>query len=128
MWEDAYGPIPKGHDIHHKDENWDNNTLDNFECLTKTEHRRQHPMVGETLKRQKKHLAGIRDKAAKWHRSVDGRQWHSEHARNTWVDRAKIIKFCAACGTSFEAIFERAKFCSKACGIRYRSRNPVKED
>lgn len=40
IWEDANGPIPDGYDIHHRDENKTNNSLENFECLPKAEHTR----------------------------------------------------------------------------------------
>ena len=40
MWEDAHGTIPDQYDIHHLDENKTNNTLENFECLPKSEHTR----------------------------------------------------------------------------------------
>jgi hypothetical protein len=40
MWEDARGPIPEDWDIHHLDEDKLHNSLDNFECLPKSEHTR----------------------------------------------------------------------------------------
>lgn len=40
VWEDHFGPIPEGYDIHHLDECKTNNTLDNLECLPKSEHTR----------------------------------------------------------------------------------------
>ena len=42
MWEKAYGPIPEGMDVHHRDENKLNNVLKNFELITKQNHRRLH--------------------------------------------------------------------------------------
>lgn len=40
VWEAANGPIPDGFDVHHRD--WDkfNNTLENLECLPKDDHAR----------------------------------------------------------------------------------------
>lgn len=38
VWEKEAGPIPKGWDIHHKDNNKANNVFSNFECLPKAEH------------------------------------------------------------------------------------------
>lgn len=40
MWELKNGPIPHGHDIHHKDFNPANNVDSNFQCITKSEHGR----------------------------------------------------------------------------------------
>lgn len=38
MWRKKVGPIPKGFDVHHKDENKTHNALSNFECLSKSDH------------------------------------------------------------------------------------------
>ena len=42
VWEAKYGKVPDGHDIHHIDGNKQNNSLDNLELLTRTEHKRKH--------------------------------------------------------------------------------------
>lgn len=38
IYEGTYGEIPKGYDIHHIDEDTYNNVIDNFECLSHSEH------------------------------------------------------------------------------------------
>ncbi len=42
IWEQAHGPIPEGHDVHHKDRDKLNNCLDNLELLSKLHHKREH--------------------------------------------------------------------------------------
>ena len=42
VWEQANGPAPKGWDIHHKDFDCTNNSLDNLQLLTQREHRQLH--------------------------------------------------------------------------------------
>ena len=42
VWELFNGPIPKGYQIHHKDENRLNDRLDNLEILTEFEHKSLH--------------------------------------------------------------------------------------
>lgn len=42
LWEQKFGLVPSGHDIHHIDGNKQNNSLDNLELLTRTEHKRKH--------------------------------------------------------------------------------------
>jgi hypothetical protein len=42
IWEQAYGPIPEGMDVHHRDENKLNNVLDNFELKPRGDHQRMH--------------------------------------------------------------------------------------
>ena len=47
IYEDNHGPIPKGHQVHHKDNDFSNNSPDNLVCLTVAEHRKLHPMSDE---------------------------------------------------------------------------------
>lgn len=42
VWAYYNGDIPDGCEIHHVDENKDNNDIANLQCLTKAEHRRLH--------------------------------------------------------------------------------------
>lgn len=42
VWEQAHGPVPAGHDIHHRDDDKLNNALENLQCVTKLEHKRIH--------------------------------------------------------------------------------------
>ncbi len=42
VWERAYGPIPKGWEIHHKDHVPINNSLENLELLSRLCHKRLH--------------------------------------------------------------------------------------
>lgn len=41
-WEQAYGPVPKGMQLHHIDGNKQNNDLANLALVTPMEHRRLH--------------------------------------------------------------------------------------
>lgn len=41
-WERAYGPVPKGMVIHHKDRNPLNDSLENLQAMTRAEHAREH--------------------------------------------------------------------------------------
>jgi hypothetical protein len=41
-WEKEVGKIPKGWDIHHKDRDKANNSLENLECLSKANHTKKH--------------------------------------------------------------------------------------
>ncbi|MEI8142856.1 MAG: HNH endonuclease signature motif containing protein [Chitinophagia bacterium] len=44
MWEQAYGPVPKGHIIVFKDKNTMNVVLENFECITREENMRRNSL------------------------------------------------------------------------------------
>lgn len=45
MWEQAYGPLPKDHVVHHKDGNKENDLLENFEAMLRDEHTAYHNFV-----------------------------------------------------------------------------------
>jgi hypothetical protein len=42
VWESANGPKPKGHDIHHINENKSDYTLDNLQLMTQEDHQKLH--------------------------------------------------------------------------------------
>lgn len=42
VWKNAYGPIPDGYDIHHRNHNKTDNSIDNLECLSPNEHAKRH--------------------------------------------------------------------------------------
>lgn len=44
VWEKHNGPIPEGYVIHHKDGNGLNNSIDNLEMMTRSEHARYHKL------------------------------------------------------------------------------------
>ena len=51
IWEQAYGPVPQGHILHHKDRNPLNDMLDNLEALTRAEHLHEHKQEFEEKRR-----------------------------------------------------------------------------
>lgn len=56
IWETFKGTIEDGYQIHHIDENKENNSLDNLECESSFEHQRKHKLgikhSEQTKKRQ----------------------------------------------------------------------------
>lgn len=119
VWKAANGnsEVPPGHVIHHADLDPLNNDPGNLVCITRKEHARLHE-AGRDLDSPEwlAHLARIRPLAAEWHRSEEGRAWHSRHARGTWVGRERVTRVCEECGRKFEAVFaDRVRCCSSAC-------------
>ena len=57
VWGAANGPIPSGHDIHHRDEDGTNNALENLECLPKAEHTRLYSPHNNQYTRGRKLVA-----------------------------------------------------------------------
>lgn len=54
IWEQANGPIPEGHEIHHKDHDPMNNVLENLECLTAQDHRDHHAAANTKYPKEKR--------------------------------------------------------------------------
>ena len=71
------------------------------------------------LEYAKGHIEDIRQLAAEWHGSEEGRKWHGEHAKQTWEHRGTFKYTCCKCGKEFETrhIYGEGqkKFCSGKC-------------
>lgn len=123
IWKSVHGPIPPGHDIHHRDGNQLNNHIDNLECLTKAEHASRH--APEFHEARVEHINNIRHLASEWHRSEEGRAWHREHWERLWKRRKPVQRTCVECGATYGSLAHREtdKFCSRLCISRYHERN-----
>lgn len=122
MWIDAYGEIPDGYHIHHRDNNPDNNTLENFECLSPKEHMQQHPFSEERTEQQRIWMAEIRQLASAWHQSPEGRAMAKRLAHETnfgnWEPKEYV---CEVCGIDFQSKKQaNVRFCSEKCGAKWR--------
>lgn len=141
IWEKANGPIPEGYVIHHKDGNTLNNTLENLECLSKTEHSTYHGKEhGGIVTAETKATLVCDVCGAHFEGSTGHRQYFtcSEHCRNIaqrvvqrylgaidyvpQVQQRKSTRHevtCANCGTVFSSVKATARFCSKKCRDAY---------
>lgn len=126
VWVCEKGDIPEGYDVHHIDHDKGNNDISNLELLTKKEHRKKHfeEMPEEDKQRYKDNMnKNARPAAIEWHKSDEGRKWHSEHmkklqAQGVYSKKDKFI--CEVCGKEFERIARKGhKFCSGACQQKY---------
>lgn len=121
VWEYYNGPIPEGYDVHHKDHNPQNNDISNLVCIPTAKHRQEHlPEIKEwqATEQGQRHLAEIRDLAAEWHRSPEGRAWHSEHAKGKRPLQFRLV--CQCCGKEFFSAKSNAKYCSNNCKSKAR--------
>lgn len=120
IWADAHGPIPDGHDVHHKDGDWRNNVLENLECLPTRVHRSAHTKElwqrPETEAAMRAGLAKAQVAAPAWHASQEGREWHAKNALAAWENRKWHPATCVVCKAEYETPFpDRAMYCTKAC-------------
>lgn len=146
VWEYNNGDIPEGHHIHHVDEDFNNNDVSNLECLPSAEHFALHSEARAELGRSSKsldHLGRIREKAAEWHRSEEGRQWHREvsakafapggeayQARQRQIAEQKanpVTRVCTECGEEFPSPTGRATICSQTCASKKSRRKRRKQ-
>jgi len=102
VWESVFGPIPPGFDIHHKDGNKLNNSIENLESLPHFEHLSLH------MKSNRK----LHD----WHKTEKGRKFLGEKSRKLWQSRKIHNLKCEQCGNLFEAKqIDRARYCDNKC-------------
>lgn len=126
------GPIPRGKSwhVHHIDGNRLNNQIENLELLSATQHMSGHGEAWDE-ERTAKHLAALdraRPMAAKWHRSAEGRKWHSDHAKR--IDYSPRFEHrCEFCGAVFLSSHSvGVQFCSKNCKTRHRYHSGVDDE
>lgn len=99
VYRDHYGPIPAGHDIHHKDENKLNWHPDNLEALTRSEHLKLH--------RPKGWRPGLE-------KECQDRSWRM------WKSREKRDVTCINCGKVYQSNGMRVKYCHPNCAMQHR--------
>ncbi|WP_408995563.1 HNH endonuclease signature motif containing protein [Streptomyces scabiei] len=116
--------IPEGHHIHHRDGDSLNNDPNNLACVSSEEHASHHAEErrGVCSPAARANLERIRPLAAEWHRSAEGRAWHSEHGRQTWEGREAVSYTCSQCGSTYESLSRcgSERFCGNACKSAWR--------
>ena len=117
VWESLNGPIPKGWHVHHKDHDKANNQPENLELTTKHEHLVHHANTPEAKMAARERWAKyVLPKAKTWHASPEGKEWHSQNAKQAaqkWEPRSVT---CAVCGKTFETRARRQTlYCSGRC-------------
>lgn len=120
VWESAFGPIPLGCHIHHKDGNPARNAIDNLECIDPREH---GAISGKARKTQYKFTAEAKEKARQWHFSEAGKLWHKRQNERVkeWAEWSRVDRQCDYCGDTFRALkrtgAKQQRFCSSVCRI-----------
>lgn len=121
IWIFRNGPIPKGYEIHHHDGNPLNNTIENFRCVTKAEHRKLDAERGAyDTPAVKANLNRIRHLTVAWHKSEEGRKWHSENAKKCFANRVATPRPCKQCKKEFLSVFKDAAICGPNCAQKVR--------
>lgn len=120
IWKAQNGPIPKGYQIHHIDGDAGNNSITNLRCV------KSNPHLSEHSKGKVKNPRGGGPKAAAWHGSDRGKEWHSEHAKVAWEGEEPTVRICQQCGKEYKSrAHGKSKYCSNSCKARaFRRDNP----
>ena len=121
VWQKNNGEIPKGYQIHHKDEDKSNNTIENLEMLTPKQHSEKHNSEERRGQNRKILNERARPKAIEWHKSEDGRKWHSEHAKKSLFSDEDRCLECPKCKKQFKTKFKIQKYCSRKCKERFNN-------
>lgn len=120
IYEAHFGPIPRGVEIHHRDKDKSNNTLENFEALLRADHRKQHARREHELVCI---ICGTDFQAAiprALYCSTACKSYANKLDRG-WIPYRKYQKCCEFCGNEFLCQREnRARFCCKSCARRSR--------
>lgn len=129
VWIKYNGEIPKGYQVHHKDENKDNNDISNLELLTTYKHQSMHGLKNSARSRENM-INNVIPKAATWHKSEEAKQLHKDiyenHTREKWM--APVTKICEICGKEYTtnyASMNKSKFCSNNCKATARRRSGI---
>ena len=118
VWKFYKGYIPKGYDIHHKDENVQNNDISNLSMVSRSLHARftakkrfkENPDFAKAFQAK-----GI-EVAKEWHKSDAGREWHKKQGAETWWGREYKDKTCQQCGKDYKTRHAGiSKFCHPNC-------------
>jgi hypothetical protein len=134
VWKAAFGAIPDGCHIHHRDGDATNNRLENLECIDSKEHFRIERGPGSAHGPKTTLSPLAREKAAEWHASPEGREWHKRHAERSqsWTKWKREPKKCPECSVEFQALVRKSGnaqvYCSSACKVAaYRKRGKQNE-
>ena len=125
VWKYHRGEIPKGFHVHHKDGDRSNNQIENLLLVEKSEHLSMH-MTPEEKERSRKSIYKAIQAAPAWHKSEEGRKWHSMRGKLNRIVAKPRVYHCSFCEKEFSTIYHygegRNHFCSNNCKAAYRRR------
>ena len=103
IWEQHYGPIPKGWVVHHKDENRQNNDISNLEAMSRADHNTIHSK-GRPV--------------ADWQKKIT-----SESNKRRWEKMEYKPTKCIQCGGEFmsRSMGKVGSFCNQHCSAVWRA-------
>lgn len=132
VWRFYNGDIPNGYHVHHVDENKKHNDIENLRCVPGTLHVKHHSCeraVKDYDSICKNLIENAVPKASEWHRSAEGRSWHSEHAIETTRKMKEKEFVCQFCGKPFfRKPLGTNRFCSNNCKTAARRKSGIDDE
>jgi len=121
IYKEIFGSIPSGHHIHHKDGNRLNNSLENLECISASDHLSLHRKYEASVGKLDYLVKGTKIAL----KTAEGRKKKSLGVKKGWVTRLSVIKKCEMCQFEFETKAPQRKWCSKSCSYKnwYKNRS-----
>lgn len=119
VWIAARGPVPAGHDVHHRDHNRTNNALKNLECLPKGAHRRHHTLAKPIPRKDWSLVADVVLACADCGAELVRKRVTAEprcsrcHSARAEAKRTNTVRSCRECGAEFRT--RAGNFCSQRC-------------
>lgn len=123
VWEYYNGLVPEGYHIHHIDGDKSNNTIENLQLLSATEHEKLHGemLTDEQIECARKNMMKASVASKEWHKSQSGHEWHKKQYEKTKDKLYQKKEFtCFVCGKKFESSQIKSKFCGNNCKAKYR--------
>lgn len=126
IWAEHHGPIPEGMDVHHRNDDWRDNRIENLELMEHAAHNRMHTqrLYDTSPAFRESALIGMRKavEARKvWAKTDEGKRSMAETNRKAWITkRANPSEGkCPVCGTLFPVYGGHLKIsCSRRCKSR----------
>lgn len=117
VWQHYFGPIPEGHQVHHKNHLRADNAIENLELQLSVEHAKHHSSLADKELLREHMETVMRPKAVEWHKSDAAKEFHSALGKHSWRVREKSEYACTHCGGIFVAYVnaQKAGFCSAKC-------------
>ena len=89
VWEKEVGTIPKGFHVHHLNGDKSDNRIENLALMNGTGHLRMHMQEADRKAKARESVKKAILAAPAWHKSEEGRAWHSQHSKGKKPKRAE---------------------------------------